>query len=103
MTQLGPYASATDLRRALRTSFPAGTPTTADKATLTAADRCAVVVENQMKTDPARAAATTTLAGRPALVYVLPSTRPASSGKVDLVVAVDRGACTPDLSFYRDR
>jgi hypothetical protein len=103
LPQLGSYASAADLRRALRTSLPAGQPTTSDAATLAAANRCAITVENQMETDPAASAATATLGGRPVLVYELRAAPPGTTEPVDLVVAVDREACTPALSFYRDR
>jgi len=103
LPELGSYESEAALRSALRTSMPTGRPTTRDEETLAAANRCAVTVENQMDTDRASSAATATLDGRPVLIYELRDAPPGTSDPVDLIVVVDREACTPALSFYRDR
>ena len=100
---IGSFASDDALRSALRTSIPDATSRAKDATSLAAANRCASTVENQFEADQARSAASATLDGRKVLVYELKDTPPGEPTPRDLVVAVDREACTPELSFFRDR
>ena len=98
-----PMSSARRCAPRLPSPAPPPPRPTGAAALTTQAARCATVVRTQLDLEPPRQAATATVAGRPVLIYTLRDTPPNGQTEVDLVAAVDREACTPVITFFRDR